>query len=463
VDEELVWFSIARMAELLGSRSVSPVELTEAYLSRIDRYQPLLNAYVTVTYERALEDARRAETELMAGNRRGPLQGIPIGLKDLIDTAGIRTTAGSRAFADRVPSADALVAERLRRAGTVLLGKQATHEFAYGGTTENEWLGPTRNPWDLSRVPGGSSGGSAAAVVSALAAAAVGTDTCGSIRIPAAFSGCVGVKPSHGAVSLAGVVPLAPSLDHAGPLARTVDDAAILLGALCEQVPLGGFVPVPEPTLAGTRIGVLRRYFCELLDDPVAGCFDAALEVLAGLGAFLGDVDGHIPADAGVQIFVACSAEAHPFHDEILRTRRAEVGAEVRSRMEIPLPGPEALAAARATLTRIEGGIDAAFAGFDVLVVPTEPILAPRIGNKELVIGGELVDFELAITRCTAPFNVAKVPVVSVPCGFANGLPAGLQVVARRGEEKAALRVAAAYERATPWHDARPALTGGPT
>jgi len=459
VDEELVWCSIAQVAELFDSRSISPVELAEAYLSRIDRFQKELNAYVTVTPERALEDARRAEAELMAGHRRGPLHGIPIGLKDLIDTAGIRTTAGSRAFADRVPSADAVVAERLRVAGTVLLGKHATHEFAYGGTNENEWLGPTRNPWDRSRVPGGSSGGSAAAVVAGLAAVGIGTDTCGSIRIPAAFSGCVGVKPSYGAVSLTGVVPLAPTLDHVGPLARTVEDAAVMLGVLCEQFPPHGFVPPRYSSLAGVRIGVLRRYFCELIDDPVADCFEAALEVFGGLGALLGAADAQIPKDAGVQIFVACGAEAHAYHDEILRTRRAEIGAEVLSRMEIPLPGPEDLAAARAALDLIECGVDRAFSGFDVLVAPTEPIVAPRIGNKELVIGGEPVDFELAITRCTAPFNVAKVPVVSVPCGFALGMPAGLQVVARRGDETAALRVAAAYEQATQWHKARPALT----
>ncbi|HUZ21895.1 MAG TPA: amidase [Acidimicrobiales bacterium] len=456
--------TIAEASALIAAGGLSPVELTEAYLARIERLQPLLNAYVTVTSARALDDARRAARELRAGERRGPLHGIPIGLKDLYDTAGILTTAGSKVFADRVPPVDAQVASRLAQAGTVLLGKHNTHELAMGGTTENEHFGPTRNPWDTSRVPGGSSGGSAAAVAASMTAGALGTDTCGSIRIPASFCGCVGVKATYGLVSLRGVVPLAPGLDHAGPLARTVADAALLLDAVAGPTAGwsgGRYLAACGGDVARTRVGVVRGYFLDVVDPEVAAGFENALGLLASLGCEVADVSAEVPADVVDLVFALVGAEAAPFHGPIVADHAAEVGPRVLARISLPPPGADEVARVRATLAAAVTSLEQALSGVDVLIVPTEPITAPRIGatGGELAVGGRSIDAEHVLTRLTSIFNVAGFPVVSVPCGFdAAGLPVGLQVVAPRGGEEAALRTAHAYEQATAWHLRRPPL-----
>ena len=293
-DLELCGLSVARASYAIQAREISPVELTNAYLHRIDQLNPRINAYITVTAERARADARRATEELTAGRSRGPLHGVPIALKDLYETAGIRTTGGGKIHSDHVPAVDCTAARRLRDAGTVLLGKLNTHEYAYGVTTNNPHYGPTRNPWNLEHIPGGSSGGSGAAIAAGLATATLGTDTGGSIRMPASVCGVVGLKPTYGRVSKAGVLPLSYLFDHAGPLTRTVEDAALLLNAIAGYDPLDP-TTVRTPTedytaalqgdLRGLRIGVPRAYFYDHLEDGIAGPVEEAISTLRRLGA----------------------------------------------------------------------------------------------------------------------------------------------------------------------------------
>ena len=347
--------TLTQAAALLQRRELSPLELTDAYLRRIERLNPHLNAYVTVTAERAREDARRATEQLGAGASRGPLHGVPIALKDLYDTAGIRTAGGAKILADRVPGADATAARRLREAGTVLLGKLNTHELAFGVTTTNPHFGATRNPWDPERIPGGSSGGAGAAVAAGLAAATLGTDTGGSIRIPASLCGCVGLKPTYGRVSKAGVLPLSRLLDHAGPLTATVEDAARLLQVVAGYDPDdGSTVPVPVPDYAaalgegvrGLRVGVPRGYFFDRLDDEVRSAVERALGVLHDLGAELHEVAVPDFGPIALPAFGLAVADLLDLYGEqrgaervLERLPRTQVGREREGADELGQPG----------------------------------------------------------------------------------------------------------------------------
>src|ERR1700752_3873705 len=282
--------TIAEASDLLRRKKISPVELTNACLARIEQLNPTINAFITIMHESALAEARAAEAEIVADNWRGPLHGIPIGLKDLIDTRGVKTTCGSALFADRVPTEDAFIVQRLKNAGAVLIGKQNLQEFAYGGTSTSSYFGPVRNPWDTNRIAGGSSGGSAAAVATGMCFAAIGTDTGGSVREPAAFCGIVGLKPTYGRVSVRGVFPLSPSLDHVGPLCRNVTDTALMLQAIagydkldttCVDWPVDSYMDkVTGPTIK-PRIGIVRRPFFDDLDPEIATAIDAALKQIS--------------------------------------------------------------------------------------------------------------------------------------------------------------------------------------
>jgi aspartyl-tRNA(Asn)/glutamyl-tRNA(Gln) amidotransferase subunit A len=439
--DDLTTLTLVDASAAIARREVSPVELTEAYLARIEKYEPMLNAYTTVVPERARADAARAQEEIARHGPRGPLHGIPVGLKDLFDTAGVRTTAGSAIYRERVPDTDSAVAARLRAAGTVLLGKHATHEFAWGGTCDNPHYGPVRNPYDRQRIPGGSSGGSAASVVARTALVSVGTDTCGSVRIPAAFSGCVGVKPAYGRISLAGVVPLGPSLDHVGPIARTVADAAVMLGALVDQ-PLDLRL---DEDVAGLRIGVLHGYFDDGLDPAVAAA--VAVDRLAGLGCAVHDL---IPPNFGPivdLIFEIVLADAQPYHAALFARTPEGYGPALRAVLSQQPPTTERIDAVRAALRPAVEWLSAALQRVDVLVCATEPATAPPIGAHRVEIAGRDVHIEWMLTRLTSIFNLARLPAVSVPCGqSAAGLPMGFQVVAGAQDERTALRVARAAE-----------------
>jgi len=456
--------TVAELGQRYRDGGCSPVDVVEAYLARIERLNPGLNAYWTVTAERARTDAARAADELRAGRDRGALHGVPIGLKDLVDTAGIRTPGGAKFFADRVPDTDAAVARRLRDAGAVLLGKLATHELAWGVTTTNPHFGPTRNPWDRTRIPGGSSGGSAAATAAHLAAATIGTDTGGSIRIPAALCGVVGLKPTFGRVSRAGVIAMSSLLDHVGPLARTVEDAALVLEAIAGYdpddpatvpMPLEAWAAACGAPIGGLRVGVAREPFFALLDPEVRAAVDAACGVLHDLGARLHDVALPVlPLDEAMAVVVA---EGQVLHAGPLATRFEDFGADLRAFLGLPPFPSDVLVRGLYAGHAWTVAARRALADVDVLALPTVPAPAARIGEETVRVGDvELTPF-FAYTTCTPHFDVAGLPAISLPCGFTrDGLPIGLQIVGRPFEECTVLRAAHAYEAATPWHTRRP-------
>jgi aspartyl-tRNA(Asn)/glutamyl-tRNA(Gln) amidotransferase subunit A len=388
-DLELPGLTIARAAKALRAREFSPLELTEAYLRRIERLNLRVNAYITVTAERARADARRATEELAKGQGRGPLHGIPIALKDLYETAGIRTTGGAKIHADHVPAHDCTVARRLRDAGTILLGKLNTHEYAYGATTNNPHFGPTRNPWNLEHIPAGSSGGSGAAIAAGLATATPAPNG-GSIRMPASVCGVVGLKPSYGRVSKAGVLPLSYLFDHAGPITRTVEDAALVLNAIAGYDPADATTvrtPVPDFTaelgggLRGLRVGVPRGYFFERLDGEVGAAVESAIASCA-LGADLRDVA--IPGvEAGLgALFGIVLAEAQEIHAASLRARRADFGADVLALLASPAPDAASLMSGLRARDALSAAMRVALESIDVLVTPTTLIAAARIGER---------------------------------------------------------------------------------
>ena len=451
--------SIAEAQRLIRRGALSPLDLVEAYLARIRRLDGRLNAYVTVTEERAVESARALETELAGGRWRGPLHGIPIALKDNIDTAGVLTTAASAVFADRVPDEDAEVVTRLEAAGAIVLGKLNMHEFAYGATSAFTRTGPVRNPWDVDRIPGGSSGGSGAAVAARLCAGALGTDTGGSVRIPAAHCGIVGLKATYGLASIRGIIPLSVSLDHVGPMCRTVADAALMLQAMAGYDPRGiasidAEIPdyasaLRRPTSA-LRLGVPRT-FHEDLDPQILAAVERALGVLGDLTASTRDVE--LPALPETR---TVGPEAYAYHADLLGGRRDLYAASTLERIE---GGAEVSATdyveARYQLTLVRKAIAAVFEDVDVLVTPTLvqlPVSIEAALASPLEVTGILI-------RNTGPFNGYGIPAITVPCGFSReGLPIGLQLCGRALGEVDVLALAHAYEQATAWHERTPPL-----
>jgi len=452
--------SILELSGLLRSREISPVDLTKDCLARIEKLNPVLNAFITVTADSALAQARQAEAEIQRGEWRGPLHGIPLALKDLIDTAGILTTAGSALFKSRVPSEDAAVARRLKDAGAVLLGKQNLHEFAYGGSSVVSHYGPVRNPWNPAHISGGSSGGSAASVAVGLGYAAIGTDTAGSIREPAAFCGVVGLKPTYARVSASGVIPLSMSLDHVGPITRTVADAAILLQAIADPAakdPAGNAVNIPDfSSLLGEkrnslRVGVPRSFFYEDLDPEVASAVEQALSAIKALVDEMLEISLTVDTDRTLQ-----QAESYAVHAEFVahnpelyqpETLRRIRGGERISHSEI-LDCRRKLEQSRREIQRV-------FDGVDVLATPTTPIPAPVLADLE-EHSDLLRPRELLMLRNTRPFNVWGIPAISIPCGFTSaGLPIGLQISGPHWQEATVLQLAYAYEQATDWHKRR--------
>lgn len=465
---ELTELTIAEASKAIERRDLSPVDLAEAYFGRIEKVQPKVNAYVTLTAERARDDARRAADEIAGGTYRGPLHGIPIGLKDLYETAGIRTTGGSKTLADHVPAKDSTAARKLREAGSVLLGKTNTHEFAWGTTTNNPFYGATHNPWDLDRIPGGSSGGSGAAIAAGMAAGALGTDTGGSIRIPAALCGCVGLKPTFGRVSKAGVLPMSWQLDHPGPLTKTVEDAAIVLGAIAGYDPDDfATVPVPVPDyraaltgdIRGLRVGVPRGLFYGLLDDEVRAAVEAALGVLRDLGAEVRDVEPGVTREQVGQAWMLVNAEGQEYHAPAFSSRRDDFSPELQAVLSQPLADAIGLTRAYRQSYEIKQAFRRLLEEVDVLVAPTTMRTASIIGEEPVMVGEVELTTGGAFASLTMPFNIAGLPALSLPCGFDSlGLPIGMQIAAKPFGEETVLRVGHAYEQATEWHRRRPEL-----
>ena len=433
--------SIAEVSDLIQRGDVSPVELTRECLNRIEELNPTLNAFITVTADSALAEAQLAETEIRSGNWRGPLHGIPIGLKDLIDTAGVRTTAASAVFKDRVPTEDAEIVSKLKAAGAVILGKQNLHEFAYGGSSLVSQFGLVRNPVNPEFITGGSSGGSAAAVASGMCYAAIGTDTAGSIREPAALCGVVGLKPTYGLVSTRGIIPLSQSLDHAGPITRTVEDAAIVLEAIAER-PADHRVNF-KTNLKRLRVGIPRTFFFDDLNAEVASSVEHAIADMAKLGAEIHDIDLAVSTDRTLQAY-----ESYRFHREMVAKSpelyQSETLRRIRSGEKIT---NEQYEIARLHLESERAQIADLFHKMDVFVTPTTPIPAPRISD---LMGdpAQLRPAELLLLRNTRPINVWGLPAISVPCGVtSSGLPIGLQIVGSHGREADVLRLAYEYEQ----------------
>ena len=458
--DDLAFASITELAPRLAAKEVSPVELTEAMLARIERHDPDLNAYITVTADSARHAARAAEAAIMAGHALGPLHGIPVALKDLYATRGVATTYGSPLFADWVPDFDGAAVERLKRAGAVILGKTNLHELAYGTTSANARYGPVRNPWRRDHHPGGSSGGSAAAVAAGLAYAAMGSDTGASIRQPAACCGIVGIKPTFGRVSKFGALPLSWSQDHVGPLTRTVADAALLMQALAgfdPRDPTSVDRPVPDfgadldKGVRDTRIGVVRGFFFDDCDPEIVGAVDVAIRVLEDQGARIDEIelaDMDAAYAAGV---ITIAVEGAAYHAADLRARPELFSDELRAAFQLGsfYQATDYVQAQRLRRHLIDQ-VGREMAGFDAVVMPTAPIPPTPIAANP-------PGHAMLRPRNTMPFNALGLPAISVPCGFTTaGLPIGLQIAGHAFAEAMVLRIARAYEHATDWRRTPP-------
>jgi aspartyl-tRNA(Asn)/glutamyl-tRNA(Gln) amidotransferase subunit A len=465
----LTQLDLSDVSQLVRSKKVSPVQLTQECLNRIERLNRKLNAFITVTAESALAEARAAESEIQHGHWRGPLHGIPIALKDIVDTAGVPTTAASEVFKDRVPIEDAEVVRRLKAAGTVFLGKLNLHEFAYGGSSVVSYFGPVRNPWDLSYSAGGSSGGSAVAVAARLCYAAIGTDTGGSIRQPASYCGIVGLKPAYGRVSTIGVIPLSWSLDHLGPMTRTTRDAALVLQAIADydrEDPASIDAPVPDYTekisasTKSLRLGIPRAYFWEELDPEVEAAMEAALAVLKKMTASQRDI-APLATDASYSSWTepygaVFTAEAYAYHKDYIEKsphlyqpatlKRLRIGAEVSTAKYIQ---------SRHEMERLRRSIVQVFENVDVLITPTVRVPPFTITDLQADLDSVRAK-ELAMLHNTRVWNLTGLPIISIPCGFTRGIPIGMQITGRPGDEVTVLRLAHAYEQATDWHKREP-------
>jgi aspartyl-tRNA(Asn)/glutamyl-tRNA(Gln) amidotransferase subunit A len=452
---DLASMTLKQASDLLRTKAVSPVELTQACLARIEKYNPAFNAFITVAREQALQAAREAEAELQRGRWRGPLHGMPIALKDNIDTAGIRTTGASQLFENRVPETDAEVARRLKNAGSVLLGKLNLHEFAYGGSSTVTHFGTMHNPWNPNHVTGGSSGGAGVAVASDFCFAALGTDTAGSVRMPASHCGIVGLKPTYGLVSTRGVLTLSWTLDHVGPMCKTVEDAAIMMNVIAgfdELEPTSVDTPVPDYTRAmkastsKLRLGIARRPFFDNLNPEVAKAVDGAMTVLRKITASVVDVELP-PAGNAATLW---GSEAYAYHKPWITQspEKYQPGTRAQLQRTASANGAE-YAQARRDLDKLRREIKKVFTTVDLVIAPTmktPPALLSAPGGA----GGG---------NNNVAFDMYGVPSISIPCGFTDsGLPIGLQISGAHFGEMNVLALAHAYEQATDWHKRNPKL-----
>ena len=437
--------TIETFARRLRAREITSEQATEECLARIEADNPRLNAFILVMADEARRQAREMDREIAAGHDRGPLHGVPISVKDLLDIRGVPTTAASRVRQGHVALFDAPAIAHLRQAGAVFVGKTNLHEFAFGTTNEDSAFGPARNPHDPLRSPGGSSGGSGASVAAGMALASIGTDTGGSIRIPAAACGVVGLKPTVGEVSTDGVVPLSQTLDHVGPLAQSVADASLVYHALLGDA--RAMPPVPMP-LHGLRVAVPRRYFCDLLDDEVRARFEEALQRLRAAGVHTDDIELHHTGDIGPVYLHIVLADAAAYHATTLETMPDRYTPNVRTRLEMGryvLAEDYVRALAGRDVLRRE--MDAALAQHDALVLPALPIPAPPIGASTVRIGSADEPVRNVMLRLTQAFNVTGHPAISMPSGrTTSGLPCSFQLVGCRGGTDALLKVALACE-----------------
>ena len=466
---EICYLSAGALGPMVKSGEISPVEIIEAHLSRIRATEPVLNSFITLLPEQALAAARQAERDIRAGRYRGPLHGIPVGLKDLFNTGGVRTTSGSRIYDTFVPSEDCTVAARFRDAGAILIGKLNMHQFAYGPTGENPDYGHMHNPWNPELVSGGSSGGSGSAAAAGQCTITTGSDTGGSIRIPAALCGIVGLKPTYGRVSRHGLTPLAWSMDHPGPMVRTVEDAAITMNVIsghdprdvaCVDLPVPDFTAALTGDIRGLRIGTPRQFFDAPLDPEVRQRVNDALGHLESLGAEVQEVDFPEFNDAAAISTTMLMAEASACFRDLLASDGEQLYEPVRLRLEAGLfiSAADYLRAqqGRASFDRAARRL---LQDVDLLAGPSEPVTAPPLLQQQVLAGEREIGTVAALTQYTRPYNITGFPAISVPCGFsAEGMPIGLQLAGRPFDEETVLRAAHAYEQSTEWHSRRPPL-----
>jgi aspartyl-tRNA(Asn)/glutamyl-tRNA(Gln) amidotransferase subunit A len=461
--------SAGQLSRLVRSQEVSPVEIVDALLARIEATEPVLNSFITLLPEEARAAARRAEAEIREGNYRGPLHGIPFGLKDLFNTAGVRTTSGSRIFDTFVPKEDCTVAARLHQAGAILLGKLNMHQFAFGPTGENPDYGHMHNPWNPELVAGGSSGGSASAVAAGQCTITTGSDTGGSVRIPAALCGVVGLKPTYGLVSRHGLTPLSWSLDHPGPIVRTVEDAALMMNAIAGHDPrdvASAKVDVPDYTTAltgdvrGLRVGVPKEYLDSPLDPQISQAVRDAVSLLETMGAVVTEVSFPMFSESQAISSTILMAEAAASFRDLLASDGGSMYPPVRLRFEAGL-FVSAVDYLRAQQARslFDRQTRQLLEQVDLLAGPSEPVTAPKLLATKVQAGDQTVGTVAALTQYTRPYNITGSPAISVPCGFSDaGLPYSLQLAGRPFDEPTVLRAAHAYEQATEWHKRRPPI-----
>ena len=464
---ELCYMSAGQLSRLYQAGTVSPVEVVDAHLARINATEPVLNSFITLLPEAAQAAARRAESEIQAGKYRGPLHGIPVGLKDLYNTAGVRTTSGSKIFDNFVPGEDCTVAARLLQAGAILLGKLNMHPLAYGPTGENSDYGHMHNPWDPEVVAGGSSGGSGSAVAAGQCTIATGSDTGGSIRIPAALCGIVGFKPTYGLVSKHGLTPLSWSLDHPGPMTRTVEDAALAMNAIAghdPKDPASARADIPDYAngltgdIRGLRVGVPQEFFETPLDPQVERAVRAAIDALEDRGAVVTEVSFPMFGQSDPISTAIIMAEAAAYYRDLLSTDADKMYPPVRLRLEAGLfiSAADYLRAqqARAMFNKQARRL---LEQVDLLAGPTEPVTAPKLLANSVQAGERKVGTVTALTQYTRAYNITGFPAISVPCGFdESGLPIGFQLAGRPFDDATVLRAAHAYEQATDWGQQRP-------
>jgi aspartyl-tRNA(Asn)/glutamyl-tRNA(Gln) amidotransferase subunit A len=475
----LVALTLTEASRRMRAHQVTSVELTQAYLDRIKIYNPKLNAFITVMYDQAMAQAKALDAEAKAGKFRGPLHGLPIVLKDNIDTKGTRTTAASEIFDDRVPEENAFVTTRLEQAGAVILGKANMHEFAMGHTSATTYFGPVRNPWAPDRTPAGSSGGCGAAVIADMCLAAVGTDTGGSVRMPAAYCSMVGLKPTYGLVSIRGIIPLTYSLDHCGPMTKTTEDAALMLNTMAaydkydvssvEHAPEDYTQTMKQPVKA-LRLGVPRAPFFDKLDPEIEAAVGAAIELLKGMTAGAKDVT--MPATNGFSS-LSLGAETTAYHEQLIRHGGGGYSISIRRGLQGGMKGLDDVSDEPCSekvvdyvesnweLIKTRKTIDDAFTDFDLLVLPTMRLLQPKIADMiERDETATPKPREPERDNNCAPFDVWGIPAISIPCGFSKeGLPIGLMIAGPRFSEGRVLALAHAYEQATQWHLKRPELS----
>lgn len=455
--------TIIELSQQLRTKQLSPVEVTQTILGRIAEFDIAFGAFITIMADSAVSSAKTAESEIARGQWRGPLHGVPIAIKDLIDMAGVRTTCASEMHGDRLSDADADVVRRLKEAGAIIIGKNNLHEFAYGGSSLVSYFGDMRNPWDVERITGGSSGGSAASVAAQLCYAAIGTDTAGSVREPAGLCGCVGLKPTFGRVSTRGVAPLSASLDHVGPLTQCAADAAIVLQTIagydktdigsCDE-PVGDYVSSLKNNVKRLRVGVAREYFFDELDAEIESSVEDAISILKTLVAEIREIKLAVPGDRSLQ-----AAESYAYHEKRIRETPQLYQAETLRRLR----SGESVSAGeyihrRRELKQARRSIQEIFADVELIVTPTTPMAAPLISELR-ASPDNLRPAELRLLHNTRPFNVWGLPAISLPCGFTRGgLPIGLQIAGPHWREDLVLRLAHAYEQATEWHNRQPDL-----